>query len=343
MIERVRFRNFKSLRDVTIPLERFTVLVGPNASGKTSVLQGLDRVCRSFAEQERFDGREVSGSRSSGSDGEVELAVQLREGPAYRHRSSEAEPANGHRRSGSPREEAESIDSQEWQVWKKGPVGCPLPRVVLLRLELSRLLQPAAPPQQSAMTPEGNGLHAVLASLRLNDPDAWQALENDLRKIVPTIRRLRFTVMQPNQPVSLLFDAVGASSLTAAQVSEGTMLTLGLLATLYAFEPPDLLLLDDMDRALHPLSQVDLVKLLREMLDAKPNLQIIASTHSPYMLDSMKPEEVRLLSLKEDGSTACAPLGTHPKFDRWKTSMGSGELWSVFGEKWVTQPQGALA
>lgn len=40
MIETVSFKNFKALRDVTVPLERFTVLVGPNASGKTSVLQG---------------------------------------------------------------------------------------------------------------------------------------------------------------------------------------------------------------------------------------------------------------------------------------------------------------
>jgi len=42
MIQTVSFKNFKALRDLTISLERFTVLVGPNASGKTSVLQGLD-------------------------------------------------------------------------------------------------------------------------------------------------------------------------------------------------------------------------------------------------------------------------------------------------------------
>ena len=44
MIELVSFKNFKALREVSLPLERFTVLVGPNASGKTSVLQGLDHL-----------------------------------------------------------------------------------------------------------------------------------------------------------------------------------------------------------------------------------------------------------------------------------------------------------
>ena len=42
MIDIVRFKNFKALRDVTVLLGQLTVLVGPNASGKTSVLQGLD-------------------------------------------------------------------------------------------------------------------------------------------------------------------------------------------------------------------------------------------------------------------------------------------------------------
>ena len=44
MIESIRFRNFKVLRDATLPLSRCTVLVGPNGSGKTTVLQALDAV-----------------------------------------------------------------------------------------------------------------------------------------------------------------------------------------------------------------------------------------------------------------------------------------------------------
>src|SRR4051812_14931512 len=46
MIHGVRFRNFKALRNVELALERFTVLVGPNASGKTAVLEGLHHLTR---------------------------------------------------------------------------------------------------------------------------------------------------------------------------------------------------------------------------------------------------------------------------------------------------------
>ncbi len=41
MFETVTFKNFKSLQDVTLNLDRFTVLVGPNGGGKSSVLQAM--------------------------------------------------------------------------------------------------------------------------------------------------------------------------------------------------------------------------------------------------------------------------------------------------------------
>jgi predicted ATP-dependent endonuclease of OLD family len=47
MLEKVGFKNFLALRDVELTLEPFTVIVGPNASGKSSILEGIKRICNS--------------------------------------------------------------------------------------------------------------------------------------------------------------------------------------------------------------------------------------------------------------------------------------------------------
>jgi hypothetical protein len=74
-----------------------------------------------------------------------------------------------------------------------------------------------------------------------------------------------------------------------------------------------------------------LITLLRGLLDTNPDLQLAATTHSPYMLDCMGVNEVRMTILKDDGATMCAPLTSHPQFPKWKDEMTPGEMWSLFG------------
>src|SRR5947209_19765932 len=101
MISKASIRNFKSLRDVQIELERFTVFVGPNASGKSSILQAMDLLCQAFRPAigvHPFGGMglggtsvqdvegELSQGMSRGSKGSVELAAEAR-ASWYRYRT----------------------------------------------------------------------------------------------------------------------------------------------------------------------------------------------------------------------------------------------------------------
>ena len=51
MITRFRVQNYKALRDVTLDLTPMHVLIGPNDSGKTSILEALASLCRSVDHQ----------------------------------------------------------------------------------------------------------------------------------------------------------------------------------------------------------------------------------------------------------------------------------------------------
>ncbi len=348
MINEVMIRNYKSLRDVRIGLERFTVFVGPNASGKSSVLQAIHAICRNFIKGNinANDDVEIHQAKSRNAKESVELSAKS-QGQWFRYRTPSITvkteyPPGGYSSSysgASFRTVSSTPDGPNWTAWQLNSASDLLPQSVILQLEASKLIPPSVNDQgnQTTMAPDGTGIHFALSSMALNEPDTWQELQADLRSIIPTVRRLRHSKVTHGQIAQLLFDTVGADSLTANQVSEGTLLVLGMLTTLYAPDRPNLILLDDLDRGLHPKAQKDLIALLRKLLERNPNLQIAATTHSPYMLDCMEPNEVRMTCLDETGATVCDSITHHPKFEKWKDEMAPGELWSLFGEKWLLE------
>ncbi len=348
MIDTIRMRNFKCLRDISIDLEPFTMFVGANGSGKSSILQALDLLCRAFRGQQVQLDAEFLSNRSHGTTEEVELSCRSgKDHFRYRTRTQPLQPALYQIWAGDGAGFATDGNPSDWKQWQQQ--NGTLPKPVWLRLDPNALrtagsVQVSDPRSMLGqvsdpriMLPNGQGLHSATASMNLEDPDLWLKLQEDLRRIVPAVRRLRHTPQN-----ELLFDTINGKGLKAHQVSEGTLLTLGLLTAIHGVNKPGVLLLDDLDRALHPKAQRELIDLLRGVQTTNPEIQIVGSTHSPYLLDCMKPNEVRMTQLSDDGSTDCAALSRHPKFQKWKNEMHSGELWSMFGEKWVTE-QGAAS
>jgi predicted ATPase len=125
------------------------------------------------------------------------------------------------------------------------------------------------------------------------------------------------------------------SVIPADLLSEGTVLALGLLTTLREPRRPRLLLLDDIDRGLHLGAQAKLVQVLRAMMSVDPELQIVCTTHSPYVLDLFDPAEVRVLALDSERRAHARPLTEHPELAKWKFGTQTGELWAALGEAWV--------
>jgi predicted ATP-binding protein involved in virulence len=94
-------------------------------------------------------------------------------------------------------------------------------------------------------------------------------------------------------------------------------------------------LLDDIELALHPVAQAKLVEVVRTIQKRDPALQIIATSHSPFILNYLDPKEVRMTFLAENGFARCEKLTAHPEFEKWKDLMSPGEFWSTVGEGWL--------
>ncbi len=217
-------------------------------------------------------------------------------------------------------------------------------RTEFLRLDPEALRAPAkhAASGQRLAT-NGAGLGAVLADITLDDPSRRELIGDYLSRIVPATRGVslvradRFS--DTHYEVVVTFDHVGKVS--AERLSEGTLFALGLITVLTSTIKPSHLLIDDLDKGLHPNAQTELVGVLRKFIDDDPELQVICTSHSPYLLDSFSTGEVRVMTLGDKGHALCRPLVEHPKFAKWEGALAAGEMWASVGENWIREAKNA--
>jgi|GEM_PF-646442 len=206
---------------------------------------------------------------------------------------------------------------------------------------------------------DGSGLAPTLDYLKNEYPDRFHSLQKMLQQIVPSVRKVgtrrakvdidrqklievdgQSIVINDNQEVigqEIVLDMATGDRIPASAISEGTMLTLGLLTVLMNPQQPNLVLLDDIEQGLHPKAQRELITAFKQIIQANPNLQIIFTTHSPYIIDELEPSQVHVLSNSKNGFTHTKRLDEHPDIEWAKQTLTTGEFWDAEGEDWVVE------
>jgi predicted ATPase len=116
--------------------------------------------------------------------------------------------------------------------------------------------------------------------------------------------------------------------------NEGLVLVIGLLTALLNPFRHNLILLDNIDKNLHSKVQRELIDVFKEILQQNSNLQIICSTHSPYVVDELTQSQVHVLSNKILGQLTCKRLDEHPDAEWARQTLTTGEFWDAVGEDW---------
>ncbi len=367
MIHGVRFRNFKALRDVELPLERFTVLVGPNASGKTSVLEGLHLLTRLAAGDparvfEAAGGIGVIASRGGQGAFELGLSGTFRKKKGDLSISFPAiedypfsdtyrvESRWGERRFSVRRELSSEASPPLAESAAELPLALVMREAALLRFDLRRLSEASYSDLPTPVIgPDGRGLAAAIADMAVARPDDFSRLQDALRAVIPGLYRVRLVRAKVPRAADageaddwvwgheIVFDMAGATDIPARAASEGVLRALGLFASLLGPDRHELLLVDRIEHAIHPRSFGELVAQLNQVLALDPKLQIIATSDSPALLDHVAAEAVRVHCLLEDGSARIKPLSAHPEYELLRHDMRPGEFLMQVGEAWVVE------
>lgn len=316
VIASIGFRNFKALRRTSVLLAPFNVVIGPNGSGKTSLIQALLRL-RTLSQLPLSES--AYAQRSGGP--EIEFSFQ----PPFESISA---------RLGC-------VSEDVCDTLRINPPGAPAweelrGQLASIRghvLDHGAMAQAAVRGDDQHLRPDGGNLAAVLAGLRERAPAAFSALVEEMLRVLPEFRSLEL-VEQADGRVAFALRLEEDGLVPAAELSQGILYLLGVFALAFDPAPPRVLCIEEIDRGIHP-------RMLREVRDALYRLsyprayasdrvpvQIVTTTHSPYFIDLFweHPEEV-IISQKHGRAAEFTRLADRPDLPELLREGSLGDMW----------------
>ena len=311
MIASVAFRNFKALRDARLRLAPFNLVLGPAGSGKTSLIEALLRlraVASASADEEP--------RRPNGRAPEIDFHFT----PPH---ETIAARLTGHAL------QVEPADAPGWPGLREW-----IARIRGFEFDAEAMAAPSPSTSGGELAPDAANLAAVLARLRSRSPESFDALAAEVRRIFPEYNALELPAdPSGNVTIALRLEAEG-TAVAGDDLSQGTLHVLAVLALAFAPVPPSVVCLEEADRGVHP-------RMLREIRDAlyrlshpgafgltRAPVQVIATTHSPYLLDLFRehPEEV-VLTQKHGAAAHFERLADRADLALLLQESSLGDLW----------------
>ena len=315
----VHIKNFRNLRDVELPLKPLTVIVGPNASGKSNILnalyltqniidEGINPLYRSI--QESFWSREADDfsfnlqTQVRDVDTEYELVVNRK---FSQHLYSERlvvdnrsvisiSDCKGTVESETDNSKTEYYNSDEPALKSAGSYGNrPISRILYKFIKgwifhdldpdfAKRSLRNFSPSEDDIqknlkLSIYGGNLAEVLWDLYRNNDQSFIDVVHSLYDVMNF--RINYETIDGEDKFSLL--EKGKKSLPLEVASDGTLRLIGYLILRNESEPPSLIAFEEPERGFYPGVLNEVTNILR---DISKNSQVIITTHSSELLNA---------------------------------------------------------
>ena len=316
MIASIAFRNFKALRNTQVKLAPFNVIIGPNGSGKTSLIEAMLRL-RTL-------------SQLPLSEGEY---AQKADGPEIEFHFSPPHAAIGAKMGCVSESQCDTLRIEPADAADWGELRAGLGTIRGYVLDHVAIPAVAKRGEGAELYSDGRNLAAVLAHLRERSGDAFSALVEELLRIAPEFRALELQ-QHADDRVEFALRLAEDGLVPADELSQGTLYLVGVMALAFDPDPPRVLCIEEVDRGIHP-------RMLREVRDAlyrlsyprefnsdRTPVQIVVTTHSPYFIDLFRdhPEEV-IISQKHGRAARFTRLSDRTDLPELLKEGSLGDMW----------------
>lgn len=331
MLTSIRIQNFRSIHDASVKLGQVNLFIGPNNSGKSNFLKGtalmafaIDEFPRNILKPEHFISyipRNLSSNLEQGvirvatqADDINDKAVSLLIGYDYDINSErsffnteilvvpsiqEEHKFTGYLDQGHYEDDEQFIPNEIYKL-KKSTNG-----LLIYKIEPSSFNLSVALAHQPKLSASGNNIVNFLYYLGQNYKSRYRALEADFARCVHDLTSIS-TPADPNEAgkLKLKFFDKNDTAYWAEEVSEGVLYFLGLLCIVHQPDPPQLLLLEEPEKGIHPRRIREVMNFIFELARLR-NIQVILTSHSPYVVDYFAdiPECISVFDRK-NGETA---------------------------------------
>ena len=160
---------------------------------------------------------------------------------------------------------------------------------------------PLAGPQKH-LNVHGDNLGNVVQFMQREHPDRFASILASIAEKVPGIDRID-TQQSPDGRLLLRFNDKGFQDpFYAQQMSAGTLKVFAYLLMLYDPSPPPFICIEEPENGLyHKLLEVLATEVRNNATGEKDAPQVFVTTHQPYLIDALKPEETWILEKGADG------------------------------------------
>jgi predicted ATPase len=328
-VETVRIQSFGCVRDARLELTRLHALIGPNDSGKSTVLAALRTACelirvgqREMDNHGQPDARRVSGSGIELGWGDASSSTTLVVSRDQHDWSLVVQNVHA------------SFPQHALQHHLRNPSSYgfedPARGATMIRWEPDAIRRPCPliPEGRALMIGEkGEGIPAVYEAVLSRDRHAFDAIEADVRRHFPTVRSIWLPTANGSQK-GLGVTLNDGVRVQADAMSEGLLYWLA-FAVLPHVDPRAILLIEEPENGLHPSRIADVMKVLRAV---SLRTQVILATHSPLVINELAPDEVTLLTRDPAKGTYATRMDRTKHFRQREKVYALGELWLSFAD-----------
>ena len=342
-LQKIEISNFSCLRDVKIELTPLHALIGPNDSGKSSILRAVRTLTHylAMAAQPRTDRVGVNGlgldpgSRLSGQFSYLKFAVAANPGSSHNVTAEYA---------GTAQESFPALVNQDslWGILTQTKIFPSFERNPDLRGRVNMpakllRLDPDDLRRESDLIPEkdvvslyddgargmrGNRLPGVYDAIMNRGDDSFSSIAQRTRDLFPTVRNVRLRTVSNSQKC-LEVELTDGTRVPAAQMSEGLLYFLAYAALPY-IAPTSILLVEEPENGLHPSRIRDVMNILKEI---SKTTQVLIATHSPLVVNELNGDEVTVVTRDSERGTQIRRLSATADYAVRSQLYLPGELW----------------